>query len=214
MLELAYALAGAALASAYFLIERQVRRTKPDAASTSMGVYWPAEGLPSMTNVKNRACDKHDELRRRIRTGIDAIAEQPLSVRQVMSPDVAQVQPSTRLEEIAAIMGERRIRHIPVVDARGRLMGMVSDRDVAVRRGETARDVMSLKPVTISCKATMAEAVEIMLSRNISSLPVYDGDEICGILTSADVMLGLQCACDALRSKLLQSNAALSVGAT
>jgi CBS domain-containing protein len=51
-------------------------------------------------------------------------------VEQVMSTNIAYVRPDTQLEDVGAIMKERRIRHLPVCDDRGRLQGLVSIGDL------------------------------------------------------------------------------------
>ena len=60
-------------------------------------------------------------------------AEKPpsrVSVADVMTRDVICCSPSTSIEEAARVMKERRVRHLPVCDERGRLMGLVSIGDV------------------------------------------------------------------------------------
>jgi CBS domain-containing protein len=55
---------------------------------------------------------------------------QSTRVEEVMTGDVAYCRPETELEEVAAVMQQRRIRHLPVCDGEGRLLGLVSIGDV------------------------------------------------------------------------------------
>jgi CBS domain-containing protein len=192
-----------------------LRRSRRDRAagqpsSQVQSAFQPIDGLPSVSHVRNRACEKRGDLKAMLAIELPALLEHRLSVGQLMSRDVVLARPTTPLNEIAAIMAERRVRHMPVCDAKGRLMGVVSDRDVVVRKGLSAKDIMSLKPVSISSRAPVGDAVGIMLSQNISCLPVYERDEICGILTSSDVMLGLQLAYELLQESFPRNELSLS----
>ena len=96
-----------------------------------------------------------------------------------------------------------RIRHMPVVDADGRLCGVVSQRDLF--RGALAaalglpkatqarllgallvREVMNAQPITTTPETPITEAAEVMLRRKVGCLPVLDGESLVGILTEAD----------------------------
>ena len=51
-----------------------------------------------------------------------------MRVRDVMAPNPITIDPEAPLETAVAVMLERRVRHLPVVDDEGRLMGIVTDR--------------------------------------------------------------------------------------
>ena len=65
--------------------------------------------------------------------GVDVL---DLSVRRLMTADVVTVDPHAPLDALAAIMTERRIRHVPVCDDQGAIQGIVSIGDVVKRRLE------------------------------------------------------------------------------
>lgn len=73
---------------------------------------------------------ERDILRRVVATGLDATRTR---VRDVATPDVISCHPATSLEECAAIMSTRRVRHLPVVGADG-LHGVVTSGDVLAHR--------------------------------------------------------------------------------
>jgi CBS domain-containing protein len=58
-----------------------------------------------------------------------------MQVREIMTPNPASSTPDTRLVDIARLMSEHDCGEIPVLDARGRLEGVVTDRDIACRAG-------------------------------------------------------------------------------
>lgn len=116
-------------------------------------------------------------------------------VSQAMHSGVEWVAPDTRLSEVAKLMKTKDIGSVPVGD-NDRLVGMVTDRDIALRGFEsgknaaalTAGDVMT-KPI-IYCRADDAieDALRIMESRQIRRLPVINNDKrMVGMLALGDI---------------------------
>src|SRR3546814_72072 len=114
-----------------------------------------------------------------------------MKVADVMSNGAATIRPDESLAEAARIMVEHRISGLPVVDASGRLVGIVTEGDF-LRRAEdrprwisvllsnpdahiTARqlhgrrveEAMSLNPVTVDIEATVDEVVELMARHGV-----------------------------------------------
>ena len=126
-----------------------------------------------------------------------------LLVRDSMTREVAVLSPQTTAAEALGLCRERRIRHLPVMDG-GRLVGIVSDRDLrsaAPALGEPEKasalerirvsDVMSPDVITAHPDDPVEEAANRMRESRIGSLPVVEGGELVGILTSSDVMEAL-----------------------
>jgi len=106
------------------------------------------------------------------------------------------------LSEAHRWMNANRIRHLPVVDEQGRLVGLVTQRMVLAAWakhgapkhamcGATVRElpvemIMEKDVVTIAPDASVAEAARIMEARRIGCLPVVDKGKLVGILTEAD----------------------------
>jgi len=116
-------------------------------------------------------------------------------VADIMHSGVEWVSPDTRLSEIAKLMKDKDIGAVPVGE-NDRLVGMVTDRDLAVRalaNGKdpsmlAARDVMS-KPI-VYCRAeeSIEDAIRVMESRQIRRLPVInEAKRMVGILSIGDI---------------------------
>jgi CBS domain-containing protein len=134
---------------------------------------------------------------------------------QIMSRSVVTVSPETPIVEAAKLMLDRHIGGLPVVDATGRLIGIVSDGDfirraeigtarkrgrwlgLLMRRGRgpsdflhdhgrTVGDIMTTDPVTVTADAPLAEVVQTMENRSVKRLPVTSGDRVVGMITYAD----------------------------
>jgi acetoin utilization protein AcuB len=121
-------------------------------------------------------------------------------VREAMTPAPVTIAPEASLAAALATMRQHEIRHLPVVDADGRFVGIVTDRDL--RQASFARfrtltessqdlmvqDVMTCGVVTIDPRATIARAATVMFERRIGSLPVVENGQIVGIVTERDLL--------------------------
>ena len=137
-------------------------------------------------------------------------------VREVMSRDPITIDPEAPIATAIAVMRDKSVRHLPVVDGAGRLLGMISDRDlrdavfapafaehlslVARRRlrglsatleGLRIKDVMTWDAVTTKPEAALAQAAAVMFEGRFGSLPVVENDELVGIITERDVLRAL-----------------------
>jgi acetoin utilization protein AcuB len=132
-----------------------------------------------------------------------------MAVRDWMSRRVATVRPDARLGEAARLMGARKIRHLPVVEAAGRLVGIVTARDLrqavfapavqdhleslaGVLDGLVVRDVMTRGVITARTTTSIRDAARLMHERRLGALPVIDRDRLVGILTETDVLRAFQ----------------------
>src|SRR5262249_51599905 len=120
------------------------------------------------------------------------------TVGQFMSTDLFTVQPDDLIDLAASVMDWRHIRHVPVEDSDGRLVGLVTHRALLrmissgnreqTRKPITVREIMVLDPVTVSPSTSSLEAIEIMRSSKIGCLPVVEGNRLVGIVTSFDFL--------------------------
>ena len=127
----------------------------------------------------------------------------PLSeirVRDLMSREPETIAPDAPLGAALAAMRAQEIRHLPVVEPGGRLVGIVTDRDLrqamlarshALRdanRDLQVQDVMTCGVVTVEPDATVVRAATLMHERKIGSVPVVEGGRLAGIVTERDLL--------------------------
>jgi len=112
-----------------------------------------------------------------------------------MSTDLFTVRPDDLIDLAASVMDWRHIRHVPVEDEEGRLVGLISHRRLLhlISRGlrhenVTVRDVMVANPVTVSPATPTLDAIQIMRDQRIGCLPVVETDQLVGIVTSYDFL--------------------------
>jgi acetoin utilization protein AcuB len=132
-----------------------------------------------------------------------------MRVSKWMSPKVLTLLPSDSISTAIHLMKEKRIRRIPIVNEGGKLVGIVSDRDlkdVSPSRATTLDiwelhavldklkivDIMTKKPVTVSPETPIEKAAALMLEKRVEGLPVLDAKgAVVGILTEGDVFRAL-----------------------
>lgn len=119
-----------------------------------------------------------------------------MKVRSVMSSDVSCCQRETSLQEVARLMIECDCGEIPVCDEDRRVVGVVTDRDIACRtvaKGRNplelrAADCMTAPAIVVSQDASLEEACALLEDNQVRRLPVVDDAERCiGMITIADV---------------------------
>ncbi|MFT5285230.1 MAG: CBS domain-containing protein [Planctomycetota bacterium] len=116
------------------------------------------------------------------------------TVAQVMNTDVFTVHPEDLVDLAASVMEWEHIRHVPVEDTSGRLVGLVSHRALLrmITQGENqnasaaVREIMKPDPVTTTPEASTLGAIETMKRHKVSCLPVVRDGLLVGIVTEAD----------------------------
>jgi tRNA nucleotidyltransferase (CCA-adding enzyme) len=109
-------------------------------------------------------------------------------VRDIMSRDVLKISESASVAELTSILTRHRITGLPVLDSKGKLVGVVSEFDVIDRRGKTVADIMSREPITLTADAPVGEAARLFVTHRIRRVPVMDGDKLIGIVSRADII--------------------------
>jgi CBS domain-containing protein len=117
-------------------------------------------------------------------------------VADVMTPGVETTTSSEALRDAARTMRKGDFGAMPVVDD-GRLVGMLTDRDIVVRAVAEGLDPMSARvgdvaspsPVAVAPDQDLDEAMELMAEYRLRRLPVVDGERLVGVVSQADVAL-------------------------
>lgn len=131
------------------------------------------------------------------------IAKTPPTARLVMTPDPETILEEASLFEAAAKMAELGVRHLPVVDDSGLLVGMLSDRDIRSAIGDPVEalrgrrdesesrvsDVMAPDPLRVALDAPISDIAEMLVDERIGAVPVVDeGDRPVGIVSYVDLI--------------------------
>jgi CBS domain-containing protein len=136
-----------------------------------------------------------------------------MKVQDLMTREVTTVTPTTSLRDAAALLAETGVSGMPVVNAAGDIVGVLSEADIVVKAGgevarnrllgwllesdlgleekiraETVGEAMTAPVVTISSTRPVHEAARLMVSENVNRLPVVEKGQLVGILTRADIV--------------------------
>ena len=128
-----------------------------------------------------------------------------MMVREVMTRELVTIDPETSCDKARRLMEDHRIRHLPVVEE-GRLVGMVSDRDVrsaSVHPAAVAAKIMTAWPVTVTPETRVEHAARLMLDGRFGSLPVVAGATLAGIITYTDLLRAFMRLIDAATEERL-----------
>ena len=120
------------------------------------------------------------------------------TVAQLMTTDLFSVHPDDLVDFAASLMDWRHIRHVPVEDDSGNLVGLISHRALLrmvarPQSGEQAeaipvRDIMSTNPVTVTPDTPTVEAIQLMRSHQVACLPVVRDGKLVGIVSERDLI--------------------------
>jgi len=143
------------------------------------------------------------------------VGESTVRVGDVMTRDVVSVTPDTPLKDVAAAIVERGISGLPVCDADGAVVGVLSEADLLVKQGgspersgglfawlvetasapdlaklraHTAGEAMTSPAVTVETASPVSEAARTMVSLGVNRLPVVEDGRLVGIVTRADLV--------------------------
>jgi CBS domain-containing protein len=120
------------------------------------------------------------------------------TVGQFMTKDLFTVRPDDIVDFAATLMDWRHVRHVPVEDDDGRLVGLVSHRALLrlVAQGRTGGDlkitvaeIMNTEPVTARPDTPTSEAIRLMREKKVASLPVTEKGRLVGIVTEHDLIV-------------------------
>ena len=124
-------------------------------------------------------------------------------VSELMTSEVFTLTPDDNLSTLRDLMAERSVRHVPVVDREGDLVGLVTHRDLLrtslVDQADTplfleqavlgrlkVGDLMTRDVEAIGPETDVREAAQLMYENKFGCLPVVEGRRLVGIITGAD----------------------------
>lgn len=130
-----------------------------------------------------------------------------MRIGDLMSQNIVTIGALDSCLEAVSRMHGARVRHLPVVDDAGALIGVVTDRDLRhhlfgplvlkevgtiavdiLLKAVPVSEIMSTPVMSVPARADIVEAARIMLEDKVGSLPVVEGGRVVGIVTETDVL--------------------------
>ena len=200
-----------------------------DTAARFM-LFWDADSIEVRDVATGRSLGtvtEHDIVRLVARRGLDLVASvdealprretsiEGLRAQDCMSNPVVAVHEDTTIEQVAAILSDREISGVPVIDDSGSVVGVVSERDLAHAVGSRqvraaiprphrsgpflreafvagsstrARDLMTAPPLTVHPDTPLHTVAELMVTEQVNRIPVVRDGRLEGIVTRGDVL--------------------------
>lgn len=126
-----------------------------------------------------------------------------MRVADLMRRNVKSISPDATVAELVVTLADAHVSGVPVVDDRGRMIGVVSTTDVIGAEAEAddegpwsldtmlVRDIMSRRPLTIGPDTEVEEAARQMMYADVHRLFVVVDDEVVGVVSTSDVSRAL-----------------------
>jgi CBS domain-containing protein len=131
-----------------------------------------------------------------------------MRARDIMTTAVHTVAQDASVADAAGLLAAKAVTALPVVDAAGSLVGMVSEGDLLAHRvpedptahlwrhladagapaPATVGAVMSARPITTTPEADVSDVAELMLRHDVRSVPVVVGRRVVGIISRRDIL--------------------------
>jgi CBS domain-containing protein len=121
---------------------------------------------------------------------------EPLTARELMTRNIKTVRRDSPLREVAQLMKDEDCGVVPIVDERGTLVGLVTDRDLVIRAFTGAKspdslragDVMTDDVQAVTLDENIHSVIELMGRRQVRRVPVVDRDDrLMGIISMGDI---------------------------
>jgi CBS domain-containing protein len=124
-----------------------------------------------------------------------------MKAKELMTADPGTCGPTDDIEQALAIMDSQECGAVPVVDKQGRVLGIVTDRDIlfGARKGGgrlsglTVEPCMTKDPVTVREDEDAEQVIRVMTRERVRRIPVVDSDsKLRGIIAQADVAMHVE----------------------
>ena len=115
-------------------------------------------------------------------------------VRHWMSTELVTIRKEASIQEAMALMKQKSIRHLPVVDEHMKLLGWITDADLrgvliaSMLEELILEDVMIRKPFTVNPEMPLEDVARVLLEKRVGGLPIVKNGTLVGIITVVDVL--------------------------
>ena len=109
----------------------------------------------------------------------------------IMTRNVRTIHPDASVQEIASLLSQERISGAPVVDANGKVIGIVTEADIISkvnREGLCVADIMSHEVIAVGEETAVSEIAMLFTEHQIKRVPVLHDGKLVGIVSRADIV--------------------------
>ncbi|HEV8651984.1 MAG TPA: CBS domain-containing protein [Actinomycetes bacterium] len=121
-----------------------------------------------------------------------------MKVKEIMTTPVVAAGPDTPTADVAELLTRHKISGVPVTDEAGAVVGLVSEYDLLVKQGATARELMSPTVISVTEDTDVEHVRALLVDMRIRRVPVLAGQQLVGIVSRSDLveLLALEWTCE------------------
>ncbi len=122
--------------------------------------------------------------------GVDYMGD-PRTAGEIMTRDVLTAGPDVPTEEFARLLAFHNVSGMPVLDAAGALLGIVSEADVIGKPGATVGEIMTAEVIVVAPTTPIERIAALLAEKKINGVPVIADGVLVGMVSRADIVRAL-----------------------
>jgi CBS-domain-containing membrane protein len=111
-----------------------------------------------------------------------------MRARDIMTQSVMTIGPEESIHDAARLLSDYHISGAPVVDGKGRMVGLVTEADLISKDGATVAEIMTTRVMTAEEDTPVERVAQMLTSNHFKRLPVTRGDQLVGVVSRADIV--------------------------
>lgn len=111
-----------------------------------------------------------------------------MKAREIMTRNVISIGDDASVEDAARTLARNRISGMPVVNASGLLMGLVTEHDLIAKHGRKVSEIMSRGVITIGPDTDVDQVQHLLTNQRIRRVPVVEDGQVVGIVSRSDLV--------------------------
>lgn len=111
-----------------------------------------------------------------------------MQAKDIMTKDVITVSPTTPVKSLAKMLIKNQISGAPVMDKKGKIVGVVSEADIITKKGRQVKAIMSTRVIRVTEDTPLEKIASLMTTHKIMRVPVMHGEKLVGIVSRADIV--------------------------